>query len=69
MAVKIYNVGLNNIKISNPTFIPQEISIYSGSVDDTVRKIDSEGNEIWSFTGHTHYVYAVAVTNGTSAFW
>ena len=31
--------------------------IYSGSLDETVRKIDSSGNEIWSFDGHSDSVY------------
>ena len=35
--------------------------IYSGSNDDTVRKIDSSGNEVWTFDGHTASVYGVAV--------
>ena len=35
--------------------------IYSASNDNTVRKIDPTGEQVWSFTGHTNYVYAVAV--------
>ena len=36
-------------------------NIYSASTDDTVRKIDPDGNEVWSFTGHGSTVRAVAV--------
>ncbi|ASV44457.1 hypothetical protein PBI_SCTP2_442 [Salicola phage SCTP-2] len=36
-------------------------NVYSGSSDDTVRKIDSRGNEVWKFTGHTDEVESVAV--------
>ena len=35
--------------------------IYSGSGDDTVRKIDSSGNEVWTFDGHSSSVMDVAV--------
>ena len=38
-----------------------EPSVYSGSQDDSVRKIDSAGAEVWSFTGHTAAVFAAAV--------
>jgi len=37
------------------------VFVYSGSRDDTVRKIDSSGNEVWSFTGHTRLIRGVAV--------
>jgi outer membrane protein assembly factor BamB len=39
--------------------------VYSGSSDSTVRKIDPDGNQVWSFAGHTIAVYAVAVYPGT----
>ncbi len=35
--------------------------IYSGSYDNTVRKISSSGTQVWSYTGHTSTVLAVAV--------
>ena len=35
--------------------------IYTASSDNTVRKVDSDGNEVWSFTGHTSIVNGVAV--------
>ena len=35
--------------------------LYSGSADNTVRKISPDGDEVWSFTGHTDTVWAVAV--------
>ena len=37
------------------------VNVYSGVNDDTVRKINSSGNQVWSFTGHTDSVYDVAV--------
>ena len=37
------------------------VHIYSASLDNTVRKIDSNGDQVWSFTGHTGDVWAVAV--------
>lgn len=40
-----------------PTTDPlPEVFVYSGSEDNTVRKIDADGNQVWSFTGHTGYV-------------
>jgi len=36
-------------------------NVYSASEDNTVRKIDSSGSEVWSFTGSTGAVLAVAV--------
>ena len=38
-----------------------EPSVYSGGIDDTVRKIDFGTTELWSFTGHTNNVVGVAV--------
>ena len=38
-----------------------EPSVYSGSDDETVRKIDFGTTQLWSFTGHTDRVSAVAV--------
>ena len=37
--------------------------VYSGSDDETVRKISPSGTQVWSFTGHTDWVHAVAVDN------
>ena len=34
---------------------------YIAGKDFTVRKIDSSGTEVWSFTGHTNQIRAVAV--------
>jgi len=40
-------------------------NVYSGGSDNTVRKINSRGDQVWSFTGHSSAVLAVAVdTNG-----
>ena len=36
-------------------------NVYSGSNDNTVRKISPTGNQVWSFTEHTGSVLAVAV--------
>ena len=61
--VKIKNKKTNNNIIQNP-------NVYSGSVDDTVKKIDSSGNELWTFTGHTNTVLSVAVDPGLyPIFW
>ena len=35
--------------------------IFSGSSDNTIRKIDSSGNQVWSFTGHTGQINDLAV--------
>ncbi|MFP4150042.1 MAG: PQQ-binding-like beta-propeller repeat protein, partial [Nitriliruptoraceae bacterium] len=35
--------------------------VYSGSADHTVRKIDPDGDQVWSFTGHNDRVWVVAV--------
>ena len=43
-------------------------NVYSGSNDNTVRKISPDGNEIWRFTGHTGAVYAVAVDNDGNVY-
>jgi len=43
-------------------------NVYSGSSDNTVRKISSSGNEVWKFTGHTDDVYAVAVDNNGNVY-
>ena len=45
--------------------------VYSGSFDNTVRKIDPNGNEVWEFTGHTSTVRGVAVDPGLygAGFW
>ena len=37
------------------------VNVYSGVNDDTVRKINSSGNQVWSFTGYSRSVLAVAV--------
>jgi outer membrane protein assembly factor BamB len=42
--------------------------VYTTSFDDTVRKIDSDGNQVWSFTGHTRDVYAVAVDSSGNVY-
>jgi len=37
--------------------------VYSGSKDDTVKKIDASTREVvWTFTGHSDYVHSVAVS-------
>ena len=38
-----------------------EPSVYSGSADETVRKVNFGTSELWSFTGHTDTVRDVAV--------
>ena len=42
--------------------------VISGSNDATVRKIDSTGNEVWSFTGHTGYIRAIAVDSNDNVY-
>ncbi|ASV44114.1 hypothetical protein PBI_SCTP2_99 [Salicola phage SCTP-2] len=42
--------------------VDQSGNVYSASSDQTVRKIDSSGNELWQFAGHgSNNVYCVAV--------
>ena len=36
-------------------------NVYSASWDNTLKKIDSDGNEIWTFSGHSGRVYGVAI--------
>ena len=43
-------------------------NVYSGSDDNTVRKISSSGSQVWSFTGHTGTVFAVAVDASGNAY-
>jgi len=42
--------------------------VYSGSFDSTVRKIDSSGAQVWSFTGYTSTAYAVAVDSSGNVY-
>ncbi|KYH35822.1 WD domain, G-beta repeat [Clostridium tepidiprofundi DSM 19306] len=42
-------------------FIQEDFYIYSGSYDDSVRKISPSGNEVWKYTGHDEAVHGVAV--------
>ena len=55
--------GINRVLsddfIETPDF--QFIIIASGAFDNQVKKIDKDGNLIWTFTGHTNAVRAVAV--------
>jgi len=37
------------------------IYVYSGSTDQTVKKIDPDGSEVWTFSGHTKTVNGVTV--------
>ena len=61
--VKIKNKNNGNSIIQNP-------NVYSGSADNTVKKIDSSGNELWTFTGHTDSTRSVAVDPGLyPIFW
>ncbi|ADC73103.1 WD40 repeat, subgroup (plasmid) [Thioalkalivibrio sp. K90mix] len=43
-------------------------NVYSGSRDNTVRKIDPDGSEVWSFTGHSDRVYGVAVDGAGNVY-
>jgi len=47
---------------------PVEIFVFSGSSDATVNKINSSGTEVWSFTGHTNAVLAVAVDSSGNVY-
>lgn len=40
--------------------IDMEGNIYTASSDNTAKKFDSAGNEVWSFTGHTDKVLDIA---------
>ena len=67
MAVKISGLkpvkGKIKVKNKNSGGDTQNPNVYSagGFNDETVKKIDSSGNEIWTFTGHTGRVRSVAV--------
>ena len=50
----------------NGVAVDQNGYVYSGSQDNTVRKIDPDGNQVWSFTGHGGAVYSVAVDSMVS---
>ncbi|HFL2474281.1 TPA: WD40 repeat domain-containing protein, partial [Clostridioides difficile] len=43
-------------------------NIYSGSEDKTVRKISTDGNEIWKYTGHTDYVKSTCVDSNNNIY-
>ena len=58
--IKNKNSGNNSI-IQNP-------NVYSGSRDDTVKKIDSSGNELWSYSTGTSLVFGVAVDQSGSVY-
>ena len=38
-------------------------NIYSGSWDDTIRKIASNGTQLWKYTGHSNRVYGIVIGN------
>ena len=63
--------GINSLKIKKSLKLSTELFIYSASFDNTVRKIDPDGNQVWSFTGHTSNLLGVAVDPGThgAGFW
>ncbi len=46
----------------NSVAVDKEGNVYSGSYDNTVRKISSEGTELWQFKGHTMYTVVVMTT-------
>ena len=52
---------LSFISISSNLFAEEANFVYSASSDGTVRKLDSSGNQVWSFTGHTNQVMDIAV--------
>lgn len=45
-------------------FEGSDVNAYTGSNDDEVHKIDSDGNREWTYTGHGDDVQAVAVDPG-----
>ena len=53
---------LSDVVLSEAEFI------YSGSDDNTVKKIDSFGTEVWTFTGHTDRVFDVAVDSDGNVY-
>ena len=64
-AIQTRQEGINRVladgfitKSSESTF---EIIIASSSDDNTVRRIDSDGNQIWSFNDHTALVFGVTI--------
>jgi tRNA pseudouridine-54 N-methylase len=52
----------------NPPETPVELFLYSGGKDDTLRRIDSEGNQVWVFTGHSDPIYSLAVDSSGTVY-
>ena len=42
--------------------------IYTGSADNAVKKIDSDGNIVWTFTGHSDAPRSIAVDNSGNVY-
>ena len=55
IAAKAYAIAIGDIEFVGSN------CVYFGSYDNTVRKISPSGSQVWSYTGHTNFVLAVAV--------
>jgi len=42
--------------------------VYSGGLDETVKKISPTGDEVWTFTGHTGNIRGLAVDNNSYVY-
>ncbi|MEX2564210.1 MAG: PQQ-binding-like beta-propeller repeat protein [Candidatus Paceibacterota bacterium] len=45
-----------------------EVYVYSGSRDDEVHKVDSSGNNVWEYTGHSDDINFVAVDSDGNVY-
>lgn len=52
----------------NYIFVDNDDFIYTGGSDNIVRKIDSEGNVVWEFSGHTSPVRSVVTNNDSFVY-
>ncbi len=52
----------------NKVAVDSSGNVYTASSDDTVRKLDSSGNEVWSFGGHSRNVTDVAVDSSGNVY-
>lgn len=61
----IKEVTIDGTKVKEITMdgdiVWRSLFLFSGSQDNTVRKLTLEGEEIWSFTGHTESIYSLVV--------
>jgi hypothetical protein len=61
--------NVSDVAGSNAGSLGGSRNVYGASEDTTLRKIDSQGNQVWSFTGFTADVFGVAVSDDGSAVY